>query len=93
MTITDVYEDQNKGISFYPNPAADNIRIQTTALLPSPVDYFITNAIGIEVEKGTLKPEGLLQGRTIDVHQLPAGIYFLTWRSSERKFTTRFVKE
>jgi uncharacterized delta-60 repeat protein len=72
--------------SFYPNPTSGILNIQHQE---NTFSIQITNNIGQQVyfeNCTTLKS-------SIDIHHLPAGIYFLTLQSDSQSLTSRFVKE
>jgi uncharacterized delta-60 repeat protein len=72
--------------SFYPNPTSGILNIQHQE---NAFSIQITNNIGQQVYTEnctTLKS-------SIDIHHLPAGIYFLTLQSDSQSLTSRFVKE
>ncbi len=75
-------ENQTIDISIYPNPAQDQIRIESEVKIQS---YEIVNTVGITVLKG----EDLISGTAINISQLPAGRYF--FRTDKTIFYT-FVK-
>ena len=82
VTVTDVYEQHNKGISIYPNPTSDFIQLQGLALPASAVGYSIVNATGKTVAAGEIAPDAMLQGSTVDVQHLPPGVYFVLLRTT-----------
>jgi uncharacterized delta-60 repeat protein len=72
--------------SFYPNPTSGILNIQHQE---NGFSIQITNNIGQQVyfENCTTNKS------SINIHHLPAGIYFLTLQSDSQSFTSRFVKE
>jgi hypothetical protein len=91
VTVTDVYEQHNKGISFYPNPASDFIQIQGLALPASAVSYSLVNATGQTVAAGEISPDAMLQGSTVDVQELHPGIYFLLLRTTSWQHQAKII--
>lgn len=68
----------------YPNPASDNLMIQTNS--NSPISAELFNAQGMLLEK-------FQNQRQVPISHLPGGVYFLTIESATDKRTLRFVKE
>jgi len=68
----------------YPNPASDNLIIQTNGNSPISVELF--NAQGMLLEK-------LQNQKRVPVSHLPSGVYFLSIESAIDKTTLRFIKE
>jgi hypothetical protein len=93
VTITDIFEEKDKGLSVYPNPASEFIRIQSVASAASPVYYSLTNGLGLEIRKGEIEAAEFMQGAVLDVRQLPPGMYFLKLQSAERNFAGKFIIE
>jgi hypothetical protein len=93
VTVTDVFEQHNKGISFYPNPASEFIQVQSLSLPTSTVMYSIVDGTGKTVSAGEIDAVSMLKGTTLDVSHLPAGIYFLMLRATSWQHQAKvFVK-
>jgi hypothetical protein len=76
------------GLSIYPNPVIDEIRIQSTVALSS---YTITDVSGRVVAGATLAGN---QSTTIDVRELAAGTYVVNTMTAEGvRHSTQFVKK
>ncbi len=80
----DVKENTINQFVLYPNPASDNLIIQTDNNAPVSVELF--NAQGMLLEK-------IQNQRSIPVTHLPSGVYFLSIESASDKRTLRFVKD
>lgn len=92
VTVTDVYENKNKGLEFYPNPASEYIQIQSPSLPPSTVVYYsIINAVGMQIQKGEIESDVLMKGSVIDVQHFPSGIYFFMLRTTGWQYQAKFV--
>ncbi|WP_118976892.1 T9SS type A sorting domain-containing protein [Taibaiella koreensis] len=81
-------------VSLYPNPAADQLTLHIGADGDEVLSLRISDVVGKicyrMAGKNVAKPGGHI---AIDVHALPAGVYFLDMRSATGKvFTTKFVK-
>lgn len=71
-------------ISFYPNPVADQLTLKTDIIID---DVIVANALGQEILQ-VKKP-----GNSIDVSQLKAGLYLITFKAEAGMMTSKFVKE
>jgi hypothetical protein len=81
-------------ISIYPNPARDELRIETSDMRYEICDITIFDIYGREVQVSNLKsqisnhqPEIVL-----NVSHLASGVYFLRITSNEKTVTAKFVK-
>lgn len=72
--------------SIYPNPANDILFVETEHA-PSLPDqsYRITNLMGQTLLSGNITAEN----QQIDIEELPAGMYFITFAGETRKFVVR----
>ena len=73
-------------LTLYPNPAADRL----TAVLPAAPGrtYRVLNALGQVVGQGPAEAAN----PSVEVRQLPAGLYFLELRTAAGSQVRRFVK-
>ncbi len=79
LSIDDQYiDDQN--ILIYPNPASSSINIHVET--SQPIDYSISNSVGIEVLFGRISESK----QSIDIQELPVGIYVLMIENRSYKF-------
>ncbi|WP_018343581.1 T9SS type A sorting domain-containing protein [Cytophaga aurantiaca] len=74
-------------INFYPNPASDQVTINTQPSLIGET-YRITNISGTELRTGVLTDETTV----VDISELQAGFYFMLLGDRERE-TIKFVKQ
>ncbi|MBD1209469.1 MAG: T9SS type A sorting domain-containing protein [Ignavibacteria bacterium] len=76
----------------FPNPASDDITLETTLERPATLALAITNTLGqhlIRLQQDA--PSGLFR-TTIPCRQLPPGAYFLEIRSPERRTLHHLIK-
>lgn len=76
----------------FPNPASDDITLETTLERPTTLALTITNTLGqhlIRLQQDA--PSGLFR-TTIPCRQLPPGAYFLEVRSPERRTLHHLIK-
>lgn len=78
-------------ITIYPNPANDNIALTSTLYLPK-ANIVIYNSSGTRVYEKTNAGINKNVPYTLDVHQLPAGIYYLEVSSSVKTTVSKFIK-
>ncbi len=80
--------------SIYPNPASNQLTIHTPSSFSASATVSIINVLGEVVRTlpmSLLEREG--EDAAIDIHNLPAGMYFLQMKSENGNDTKRFVKE
>jgi CubicO group peptidase (beta-lactamase class C family) len=84
-TSTGNYEWNNGGMSIelYPNPANDLLHIKATTQLPFPSQ--VINSIGESVLTTS--------STSIDISQLPAGLYFVTSKIEQKLYHGKFIKQ
>lgn len=83
-----IEEDQIEAFSFYPNPVRNDIHLripQSTNL----VQFLIYNQLGQSVFNGFMD-DGF---QTLNVSELPTGIYLLRLKSSSSLKTFKFIKQ
>jgi PKD repeat protein len=87
--IDDVTNGAN--ISIFPNPAGDEVTIQTSSIQNNEATIIsITNILGKTVEQEKVKWKGQA---TLDVSNLPSGIYIVKVENEKEKLALKFVKE
>lgn len=84
--INDVEED---ALRLYPNPVADRLYIDLTALTPASLRLYIYNTTGQAL---TLPYESFGNGLTLQTDGLPAGTYFVRLLNGERHYRGSFSK-
>lgn len=83
-SIKDPY---SQDFQLYPNPARTSINLQFTNMLDENADLLLYNSVGTIVKKQTVS-KGLYTA-TIDVSNLPTGIYICTVNTGNGKITRR----
>jgi len=78
----------NESLSIIPNPALDYLNIE----LPESITKTVVVSI-IDLQGKTLKKQMHNSGQSIDVAQLPAGMYLLKIVVDSRIYTGRFIKQ
>jgi hypothetical protein len=85
--LNGVQELVNATWSLYPNPASDQLSIQTSAILNG-MNYRILDIAGREITEGTFTEA------RISISELSSGVYLLQIRDDAGKSTAqRFVKK
>jgi polyhydroxybutyrate depolymerase len=87
--ITSVKTNSIQTITIYPNPAKDYILLDLPKNRSSNLSVSIFNVLGEEVLKTNTIPEN----NSIDISQLPVGMYQLTSLFNDNNFVTTFIKE
>lgn len=72
-----------EGLSIDPNPALDRLEINSTELLEGRFQIF--DAYGKMTQQGTIN-------HSIEITDLPKGIYFILLQSEQKQFSHRFIK-
>jgi hypothetical protein len=79
-------------IKVFPNPATENITIETSTNAPSQAVFILRNALGQELMRFTKAlPSGQVS-TTLDMHLFPAGTYFLEVQSGTERVVERLLK-
>ncbi|MBU0489798.1 MAG: T9SS type A sorting domain-containing protein [Bacteroidetes bacterium] len=81
-----VSENTTPGISVYPNPATDQIRILNAE---NNSQFVVLNALGMQITSGTTTPNQTV----INVSNWSTGVYFIRLSNGGNSRTIRFVKE
>jgi plastocyanin len=79
-------------LSVYPNPSKGTVTVSLPqATQKAGLDYKLrlSNIIGREVRTVALKPELLTDGMTLNLSDLPAGIYFYSLLAGDKVVTTK----
>lgn len=84
--ITSTTNKLSESVKFYPNPVNDVFVIETTEMIEM---VRITNSLGQVVE--TLN--NVNGTTTVNVENLPQGMYFVTFTSANNRFTKQMVKQ
>ena len=87
LATQNIYENQETTfISVYPNPANGVLFVETRLItsLPDPT-YRITNLMGQTLLQGLITAET----QQINIENLPAGMYFITYAGETRKFVLK----
>ena len=83
---------RNGGLTLYPNPASDQLRINLSSPVRGPIQVRILNGAGLPVQTMTFnKPADLLQ-ETITVTVLPTGYYLLEISASGYSEQAVFIR-
>lgn len=80
-------------LNLYPNPTTDFLKITSGLKIDEPVTMHILNASGMIVQKKLWRSTTTGLDESVDVRNLPGGIYFLAIHSKEGKEVKRFVKQ
>lgn len=76
-------------VNAYPNPTTSTLTIELSAFGTDKLQGEISNVLGQTISNFNITQ----QNKTLDVSQLPTGIYFIKIQGDGYKGTTKFVKE
>lgn len=76
--------DNESGVNIYPNPANETLYIKSKAPIQS---ISVTNTVGVQVKNIQT------QANTVDISNLPAGVYIAEVQTTNGKITQRFIKQ
>ena len=84
-------EPTDNGYAVYPNPTNGILFVETqhTTSLPAKTEYRITNLMGQSLLQGHITAEK----QQINIDNLPAGLYFITFAGETRKFAIKWPYE
>ncbi len=82
----------NQNILLYPNPAGNTIRISNLPATGETIEVNIINALGQTIKNNSVKP-GNNRTISLDIRDLPKGLYFIRVNTTFAKFKSRFIKE
>lgn len=80
-----------EGFVFYPNPAADFIRIKTNPGGLNTVTISLINLLGETLFSETVETHEI--NKIISVSSLSSGIYFLNLKTDGKSYTEKFIKK
>lgn len=81
--------DNSHSLKIFPNPANSSITLSREANANGEIQIF--NAIGLEVMKQSWKQDN--NSFSLDISELPKGMYILTYSTSTEQTSLRLVKE
>ena len=76
----------NFEVAVYPNPASNFIKFSTDYKVENS-NYIIYNQTGVEVKKGVSTTN------TISIEDITPGIYFITIKTENKTFNSKFIKQ
>lgn len=77
--------------SLYPNPATEQINLTLTHAAKGTFNYTIINQLGAQVMEGQFDATNY-RNQSINVSELPAGVYFVNLNNGETSQTIKFIK-
>lgn len=91
-SINNVSKNDNNAINVFPNPANNVLNVTLDLEKTSDVRYILTDVQGrvLNMQNRDAVQNDVL---TLDVTNLPAGVYFMNARTDAGVFTKRFVKQ
>lgn len=78
---------------FYPNPAGEEIHIQFPAGILEPLTVQLMNVMGALVYQSHIEPAASAEQATIDVDDLPGGVYTIILKSGKQQWVEKLVVE
>lgn len=81
---------QTLGVTLYPNPAQTTVNIAFQQPVGAPVQLLLLNALGQQCAQQNIAANQ--QTHTLDISQIPAGIYFVKLQSGNQQQTIKLVK-
>jgi hypothetical protein len=90
VSVSTVYAAEGGKFSVYPNPATDVLNLNFEADEATDVMYILTDIAG-RVLNVTQSSNVTTDTQTMDVTGLPAGVYMLTAKSSEKSWTEKVI--
>ena len=94
VTFTeDIIGENPFGLSIFPNPARESVKIILAAPLPANTEYRVYDTKASLMHRGTIKPhQGGSAEISIDISGWPAGTYILQLRNDNTIQTRKFLK-
>jgi hypothetical protein len=92
VSVSTVYAPEGATFSLYPNPATDVLNFNFDADEATDVMYILTDMTGRVLDM-TQSKNVTNDAKSINISELPAGVYMLTAKSSENNWTEKFVKK
>lgn len=89
------YDEEDIQWALYPNPAHDRLKIKFNLAKESKIEFGIRDVNGkvmIRTDRDDPFPSGLNQIE-VDIHSLPAGVYFLKYTAEGKQLTKLFMKK
>ncbi|NLA24478.1 MAG: T9SS type A sorting domain-containing protein [Bacteroidales bacterium] len=77
--------------SIFPNPASERITLITDLSETAEIQYFIIDIYGRKLKQTNLDAKTGWQGTSIDISDLPQGIYYLKIINNKEEITKRFI--
>jgi hypothetical protein len=84
-----VFSQLNPQIKIYPNPADNFINVELTAMT-SDATYVMYDIVGRKINSGVLKNSGT---NSLNIYNLPKGLYFLNVSDGKNKLSKKFIKQ
>lgn len=84
-------ESAKESINVYPSPATNQIILELRLIKSKVVSIEIKNILGQSLWLQGLPPSE--EKATIDISNLPSGIYFIELRTSKERFSKKFIKQ
>lgn len=91
----EAHEEITLETTLYPNPATAEVNIKVESNAKQSFQYQIMDVMGNIVERGQLEGQANNQSKTVQVHNLEIGIYFVQLTdtsNNERVDTIKFIK-
>lgn len=82
--------DSQLEVLVYPNPVTDQLTLQLGEISVNEVSFRIYSAMGVEMEKGFIKPGEY--GESVTVEKFPPGVYLVEIQKEGDREVLKFVK-
>lgn len=92
MADADDMEIHETGLHMYPSPAHDQINVQLPEELTGVSEILVYNNVGALIERQQFDARTYLN-YSVDIHALPAGLYYIQLKDAHHIIAGRFVKE
>ena len=79
-------------LNIFPNPVKDQLTIQILASATGPGNFSLTDVAGRKLMEAKIVVEKGLNVHTFDLSNLPAGIYYLSYKNGKVQTFKRVVK-
>jgi hypothetical protein len=76
-------------LTFFPNPSRGPLTVQLAGQRGQDYKFRLTNILGREVRLQSLRPEQAVDGLSIDLSGLPAGLYFCSLLLNDKVVSTK----
>ncbi|HXB12777.1 MAG TPA: T9SS type A sorting domain-containing protein, partial [Bacteroidia bacterium] len=84
---------QNNAISVYPNPAGEEIYLRVNGFMNEPANLQVSDITGRTLIQKDISKVYPLVPISLNISELPAGIYFVSLRNSSQSYTSKLLKE